>query len=149
MSVFPTGDKAVKMLLAASRNYVKIWGDLPKSLRHGLCQWNFLAKCHNINTQYSVICRISSPPRSTIFYLNLSLGRGWQISNILELSLHIQNQVENWVWITQLKCYFFYYCMNWNSKYQKILSQLFDPKFKRGVTKLWKLLSKSRGENPN
>lgn len=77
MSVFPTGDKAVKMLLAASRNYVKIWGDLPKSLRHGLCQWNFLAKCHDINTQYSVICRISSPPRSTIFYLNLSLGRGW------------------------------------------------------------------------
>lgn len=66
MSVIPTGDKAIKMLLAASRNYVK--GDFSESLRHSLCQWNFLAKCHDINTQYSVICRISSPPRSTALY---------------------------------------------------------------------------------
>lgn len=73
MSILPTGDKAVKMLFAASRNYMKIWGDFSESLRLSLCQWNFLAKCHDINTQYSVIYQISSPPRSTTFPLNLSL----------------------------------------------------------------------------
>lgn len=55
MSAFPIGDQAVKTLLAASRNYVKIWGDSSESRRHSVCQWNFLAKCHDINTQCSVI----------------------------------------------------------------------------------------------
>lgn len=48
MSISPIGDKAVKMLLAGSSNWMKIWLDFSESLRNNLSKWNFLTKCHDI-----------------------------------------------------------------------------------------------------